>query len=205
MTVINKNTHVMVVELNSLPDVEDSLIDVWSKLDNDEGIRVAVLSIVGPLRPRKTLGPSVLWESLPLSTAKPVIAAIEGPCHGRALEMALSCDLRMADEDATFGLPDRTEQFKVASVLLPRSTSTGFALEVLLAGRVYSAAQFRNARLVNRTTSSGHVLNEAIHIADELALSFESAQSFRKQEILAMSGQPLAHVMARVRTAPPTT
>jgi enoyl-CoA hydratase/carnithine racemase len=186
-------------------DAEVEFTNLWSSLDDDRNVRTAVLSISSDYTDGLPSDFLSCWPASPLSTAKPVIAAIVGPCFGTALELALACDFRIAGENATFGLIDRSRRYRTASVLLPRSTSVGFALEVLLSGRIFDADAFFKAKIINRVASADHILDTAVSIADQLAERFEFTSSFRKQELLAMSGQPLSHVMARIRTPPVQT
>lgn len=73
----------------------------------------------------------------------PVIASIRGYCLGAGLEVAASCDLRVAAADATFGMPE--VQVGIPSVieaaLLPQLVGWGRAREMMLTGRMYDAAE----------------------------------------------------------------
>ena len=83
----------------------------------------------------------------------PVVAAINGDALGQGLEMALSCDIRIASDKACFGLP------QVASGMipmdggtqrLPRIVGRGKALEMLLTAESVTAAQALEMGLINR-------------------------------------------------------
>ena len=71
---------------------------------------------------------------------KPMIAAVHGYCLAGGFEIALSCDIRICSEDATFGLPEIKRGFFPGSsgtVRLPRIVPLGMALEMLYTRRVH--------------------------------------------------------------------
>lgn len=85
--------------------------------------------------------------------SKPVIAAISGPCVAGGLELALWCDLRVADETAIFGVFCR--RFGVplidgGTVRLPRLIGQSRAMDMILTGREVSAGEAATIGLVNR-------------------------------------------------------
>lgn len=91
---------------------------------------------------------------------KPVICAVNGICCGGGLEIALSCDIILAAEHATFSLPEiRSGTIAdAASIKLPKRIPYHIAMEMLLTGRWLDAAEAHRWGFVNR-----------IHKADELA------------------------------------
>lgn len=101
-----------------------------------------------------------------------VIAAIEGYCLGGGLEIATACDLRIAGEGSTFGLP---EVFLNAlpswggTVRLPRLIGVGRAREVVLFGRQLDCREALNWGLVSKVVPTGTALQAALEISDELA------------------------------------
>jgi len=82
----------------------------------------------------------------------PVIAAIHGACLGAGFELALACDLRVAAENASFGLPEVRVGIPsvIQAALLPPMIGPGRAAEMLLTGAVVPAAQALDWGLVNR-------------------------------------------------------
>ncbi len=82
---------------------------------------------------------------------RPVIAAINGKAIGTGLELALSCDLRIASDTACFGLPQLSQGFipwDGGSQRLPRIVGRARALELLLTSRTIDAVealQLRNS------------------------------------------------------------
>jgi len=90
-----------------------------------------------------------------LDSPVPVVAAVHGAALGGGCELTLCCDMVVAAETATFGLPEiRLAVFPpLAAVALPRMIPTHFATEMLLTGRILDAAEAHRVGLVNRVVS----------------------------------------------------
>ncbi len=104
--------------------------------------------------------------------SKPVIAAVEGYAVAGGLELALWCDLRVAAEDATFGVFCRRWGLPLidgGTVRLPRLIGTSRALDLVLTGRPVDAVEADRIGLVNRVVPSGTALAAAQGLAAELA------------------------------------
>lgn len=104
--------------------------------------------------------------------SKPVIAAIAGHAVAGGLELALWCDLRVADETAVFGVYCRRWGVPLidgGTVRLPRIIGTGRALDLVLTGRSVDAAEALQIGLVNRVVPAGEALATAQEIAARLA------------------------------------
>ena len=102
----------------------------------------------------------------------PTIAAIHGWCLGGGLELALAVDFRIADESATFGLPE------VALGILPSSGGThrlvrmlgpAKAKELMLLGRRFDAEEARRLGLATEVVPAGRALERSLEIGRELA------------------------------------
>ena len=93
----------------------------------------------------------------------PVIARINGITLGAGLELALSCDLRVADERATFGMPEVKLGIPsvVEAALLPGVVGWSAAREMLLLGETYDSSTAFNMGLVDAVVSS-YELNAAV-------------------------------------------
>jgi enoyl-CoA hydratase len=107
-----------------------------------------------------------------LLLGKPVIAAVSGYAVAGGLELALWCDLRVAEEGAVFGVFCR--RFGVplidgGTVRLPRLIGMGRALDLILTGRPVGAAEALAIGLVNRVVSPGQSRPAAEALAAELA------------------------------------
>jgi enoyl-CoA hydratase len=107
-----------------------------------------------------------------LLLGKPVIAAISGYAVGGGFELALWCDLRVAEEDAVLGLFNRrwgVPQIDGASVRLPALIGLGRALDLILTGRPVGAQEALEMGLVNRVVRQGQGRQAAEALARELA------------------------------------
>jgi len=96
-----------------------------------------------------------------MSVRKPVIAAINGPCAGMAVPIALACDLRFASDRAVFTTAFAQRGLVAEwgiSWLLPRVTGTAHALDLLFSGRKLDAAEAERIGLVNRTLPHDELL-----------------------------------------------
>jgi len=107
-----------------------------------------------------------------LALSKPVIAAVEGHAVAGGLELAVWCDLRVAAEDAVFGVFCR--RFGVplvdgGTVRLPRIVGEGRAMDLILSGRPVGAAEALSMGLANRVVPPGTALEASIAWATELA------------------------------------
>ena len=102
---------------------------------------------------------------------KPVIAAINGICCGGGLELALSCDILLAAQHATFALPEIRSGTvaDAASLKLPRRIPYHIAIEMLLTGRWIDADEAARWGLINRILPGPDLLPAARVLAAELA------------------------------------
>ncbi|GEE03764.1 hypothetical protein nbrc107696_42100 [Gordonia spumicola] len=102
---------------------------------------------------------------------KPVIAAVNGYALGGGLEIALACHVIVADEKATFGLPEVKVGLVAAAgglVRLPRVLPPALARDMILTGRRLDAAEALAHGLVSRVTPHGDVLDVAREVAREI-------------------------------------
>ena len=102
---------------------------------------------------------------------KPVIVAVNGICCGGGLELALSCDIILAAEHATFALPEIRSGTvaDAASIKLPKRIPYHIAMEMLLTGRWLDAEEAHRWGLVNRILPAEELMDAARSLADELA------------------------------------
>jgi enoyl-CoA hydratase len=107
-----------------------------------------------------------------LQLTKPVIAAVDGYAVAGGLELALWCDLRVADAGATFGVFCRRWGVPLidgGTVRLPRIVGYGVAMDLILTGRAVTADEALRIGLANRVSRPGGALTEAVALAHELA------------------------------------
>ena len=104
--------------------------------------------------------------------SKPVIAAVEGHAVAGGLELALWCDLRVAAQDAVFGVYCRRWGVPLVdggTIRLSRLIGHSFALDLILTGRGVSGEEARALGLANRLVPKGRALAEAVALAQTLA------------------------------------
>jgi enoyl-CoA hydratase len=107
-----------------------------------------------------------------LRLTKPVIAAVSGYAVAGGLELALWCDLRVADESAVFGVFCRRWGVPLVdggTVRLPRLIGTSRAIDMILTGRAVPAAEAYAIGLANRLVPAGQALSAAQELGADLA------------------------------------
>jgi enoyl-CoA hydratase len=107
-----------------------------------------------------------------LRLSKPVIAAVSGYAVAGGLELALWCDLRVADETAVFGVFCRRWGVPLidgGTVRLPRLIGTSRAMDMILTGRAVDAREALASGLANRVVPAGRARREAEDLAAQLA------------------------------------
>jgi enoyl-CoA hydratase len=164
----------------------DQLRQAFLSFDREDGQAVAVLAgaagtfcagadlkavAEGDRRPISDDGPGPMGPTR-LTLGKPVIAAVEGYAVAGGMELALWCDLRVAAEDAIFGVFCR--RFGVplcdgGTVRLPRIVGHGRAMDLILTGRAVPAPEALTMGLANRVVAPGEALTTAVALAHQLA------------------------------------
>jgi enoyl-CoA hydratase len=107
-----------------------------------------------------------------LRLSKPVIAAVSGYAVAGGLELALWCDMRVADETAVFGVFCRRWGVPLidgGTVRLPRLIGTSRAMDLILTGRPVDAQEALSFGLANRAVPAGQALASAQDLARQLA------------------------------------
>lgn len=102
---------------------------------------------------------------------KPVIAAVNGIACGGGLELALSADMILAAEHATFALPEIRSGTvaDAASIKLPKRIPYHIAMELLLTGRWFDAEEAHRWGLVNEIVAADQLMDRAWELARLLA------------------------------------
>lgn len=126
--------------------------------------------------PSRVIARQVRWErdvwGQFLSLDKPIVAALHGFVIGSGIEMAMLCDIRIASEDAVFGLPEAALGMLPAAggtQTIPRTIGRSRALEALLSNERMDAARALEAGLVHRVVPKDSLLSEARAQAGRLA------------------------------------
>jgi crotonobetainyl-CoA hydratase len=188
--------------LNALDaDAEASLEDIWQRLEADRDVRAVVLTGAGERgfcvgSDMKNVGRSGLeyWAdarrngfggiALRTTLDVPVIARVNGHALGGGFEMVLGCDIVIAAQEATFGLPEpRVGRLPLdgGMVLLTRQIPFRSAMGMLLTGRRIGAAQALEWGLVNEVAPRAE-LDAAVDrwLADILACAPLSLRAIKQ-------------------------
>ncbi len=172
----------------------DALVEAFLGFEKDDAAKVAVLWGAGgafcagadlkgvaagrgnrlspPKEPRDPLAGDAPMGPTRMRLSKPVIAAIAGPAVAGGLELALWCDLRVAEEDAVFGVYCRRWGVPLidgGTVRLPRLIGLSRALDMILTGRPVAAMEAFAMGLANRVVPKGESRAEAEKLAASLA------------------------------------
>ena len=132
--------------------------------------------------------------------AKPVIAAVEGYALAGGFEIALACDLIVASEKATFGLPEVTRGLVAAAgglLRLPRRIPYHLAMEIALTGEHVSAARLQQAGLITRLVPAGQALDQARQLAFRIAQNAPLALEVTKRIVVESADWPSTDAFAR--------
>jgi enoyl-CoA hydratase len=129
---------------------------------------------------------------------KPVIVAVNGTALGGGTEITNACDLRVASERAVFGTPEA----KVGLIpgggsisRLPRQIPYAKAMEILMLGEPFSAADALAMGLVNYVVPHEQLMSKARELADKLAQNGPFAVAKIKEGVMRTSGLSLADAL----------
>jgi enoyl-CoA hydratase/carnithine racemase len=167
------------------------LEDVCRGINQDEDIYVVILTGAGD----KTFcgGGEVEKSGMVYSAAtaiagidRPVIAAINGDALGQGLELALSCDIRLASDKAEFGFPQVAQgliPFDGGTQRLPRIVGRGKALELILTAETITAEEAFEIGLVSKVVGGADLTAEAEALARTIAAKGPIALRFIKEAV----------------------
>jgi enoyl-CoA hydratase len=168
------------------PATAQQLVECFERFAADDALAVAVLTGAGgnfcagfDLKALAREEGNRLEETGPgpmgptrMMLDKPVIAAIEGYAVAGGLELALWCDLRVAAQNATFGVFNRrfgVPLIDLGTIRLPRMVGQGRALDLVLTGRPVAADEALRIGLIDRLVEPGRALAEAQKLAGQIA------------------------------------
>ncbi len=184
--------------------MRDDMFEVLSAIKNDTEVRVAVFSGAGekafcagadlsefltsppPVAAREVRLDRDLW-GLFLSIPQPLIAAVHGYVLGSGLEMALCCDLRIAADNARFGLPEIGLGMIPAAggtQTVPRMAGLGPALDMLLTNRWIDANEAFETGLINKVVAPDQLIPEAGEMARKIAVREPRAIRSAKRAVM---------------------
>jgi len=208
--------------VNALGDsVLEALFTAASRLRGDAGVRAVVLTGAGErtfiagadlgafvhalgdadeMRAHVQLTARTFgaWAAIPA----PVIAAIGGHAMGGGLELALLCDVLVADPRAKLGLPEVTLGLMPGAggtQLLPRRVGVARATRMILLGEALDADAALAAGLIDAIAEPGAALADALAIAARLVALPGRAVRSAKAALRAAARQPLEQGLARER------
>jgi enoyl-CoA hydratase len=217
--IYEKKDHIAYVTLNRPQalnvyniQMRDDLYQVLSAIKDDPEVRVGIFKGAGekafcsgadlnefltapsPVVARKVRFGRNVW-GLFLSIPQPLIAAVHGYVLGSGIEMALCCDIRIASEDARFGLPEvglGIIPAAGATQTLPRIIGKARALEMLLTTRWLNAEEAYRFGLVNRVVSKEKLYETAEEMAQKIASYHPMAVRSAKEAVVRGLDLPLA-------------
>jgi enoyl-CoA hydratase len=181
----------------------EELLDCFTLIADNPTIHVVILtgegekafvagadiSYMKPLTPAEAktfgkLGHLVMQtiEKLP----QPVIAAVNGFALGGGCELAISCDIRLASDNAKFGQPEVNLGIIPGfggTQRLPRLVGKGIANELILSGKMIDAEEACRIGLVNRVVSQDKLMDECTDLAKMIASRGPTAVRFSKEAV----------------------
>jgi enoyl-CoA hydratase len=190
------------------------LTDAWQDVNDDESVRVAILAGAGDkafcagadldklvrmlqgLRPPETewdervrADLSIIYKGLlrNYQVFKPIIAAVHGFCVAGGTEILSCTDIRIASDDARFGLAEvKWSLFPMggSTVRLPRQIAYCNAMEILLTGEQLSAERALQMGLINKVVSRVELMPEALRYANILCENGPLAVQAVKRSVL---------------------
>lgn len=198
--------------------VHEGLCRAWQAFRSDATLNVAVLTGAGDktfcsgwdikgyakrtagqtaeaLRERAAYGYGLGGITRGIEVYKPVIAAINGYCLAGGMELAMSCDIRLATEDASFGVLNRRWDIGCESGLtqrLPHIVGLGNALDMIITGRAIDAAEAHRIGFLNRVLPKSDLLSEAIALARSISELPQGSIRADKESVLRGLGRHLS-------------
>ncbi len=167
------------------PELAQGLEAALDLLESDEGLWVGVLTALGPVfcagADLKTVAAGRVAETMTERGGfggitrrrrnKPVIAALGGDAYGGGLEIAISCDVLLAEEGVRMGLPEAARSLMAGGgglALLPYLIGEKPALEMAMTAAPYPASRLAELGLVSRVVPVGAVVDEAVALAEQI-------------------------------------
>ncbi|HRD77157.1 MAG TPA: crotonase/enoyl-CoA hydratase family protein [Hyphomicrobiaceae bacterium] len=194
-------------------ETAEGLAEAFRAFEADEEARVAVLWGAGGgfcagadlkavasgerLKRYKLDGDGPMGPSR-LKLTKPTIAAVSGYAVAGGLELAIWCDLRVVEEDATFGVFCRRWGVPLidgGTVRLPRLIGQSRALDLILTGRPVGAEEALAMGLANRVVARGKAREVAEALAAEIAVFPQLCMRLDRASVYRQWELPFEHAM----------
>lgn len=195
-------------------ETADGLADAFRAFDADPEQQVAVLwgsggafcagadlkaIASGERRKRYSLTGDGPMGPSRLQLSKPVIAAVAGHAVAGGLELAIWCDLRVAEENAVFGVYCRRWGVPLidgGTVRLPRLIGQSNALDMILTGRPVEAGEAQRMGLANRVVPVGTARESAEALARELCAFPQMCMNLDRASVYRQWELPFTHAMS---------
>lgn len=205
--------------MNALnPGLLSSLMDALESLDNQDGIGSMVITgnekafAAGADIKEMSSANSIDMlkdDFIPsfariLEIKKPIIAAVSGYCLGGGNELALSCDIIVASETASFGQPEINLGIipgAGGTQRLTKAVGKALAMEMILNNRTLSAQEALDYQLVNYVEPLDEYLDKAINLAQEIARRAPLAVQLGKEAVNTSFETPLSRGLKEERLA----
>lgn len=218
--VVHREGAVVTLEMNNPPlniisaQMRPLMMDALRAIEADTSVRCVVLTGAGDrafcagadLQEEARLTPDTVrgfldedceiydaLEQLPV----PVIAAVNGHCMGGGLEVALSCDIRIAADDAKHRAAGVTVGLVVSTTRVTRLVGMAAAKDVLLTGRTFDGAEAHRLGLASAAVPRDRVRQVAALWAEEIASRAPLAVQRTKQAIHEAAALPFEEAMSR--------
>ena len=195
--------------------MRDDFAEALAAVDDDPDVRAVLLTSEGrafcagadltefgtapsPVIARQVRWQRDVWGQM-LNLNQPIVAAVHGYCIGSGVELALLCDLRLAANDAVFAMPEtRLGMIPAAggSQTLPRHAGRPRALDLLLTGRRFTAAEALAMGLVTRLSPPQRLRDDARQAAAALAGAPTDAVAALKRALRDGADLPLPAALA---------
>jgi enoyl-CoA hydratase len=186
------------------------LAGYWRRIRDDGSIRVAVITGVGQSfcagADLKTLIPALTGQQVPFADPeasrnydnavavlrnftlhKPIVAAVNGFCVASGMELLLGTDIRIASENASFGLPEVSRGLVAvggSTVRLPRQIPFVHAMDILLTGRRLGAQEALRIGLINCVVPYEQLMTKAMEYAEQIAANSPHAVMATKESAM---------------------
>jgi len=172
--------------------LSDELSNLFSSIKDDADIQVVVITFTGEIRLEDVISDvefasdSFSLSGLISEIHRPIIAAIQGDAIGIMLELALTCDMRIASESSRFGLP------YINAGMIPRDGGTqrlarlvgkAKAMEMVLTGEIIDSHEAYRIGLVNSIVPSEKLSEVVLGMANEMASKGPIALRYAKESV----------------------
>ena len=206
----SKNEGVCIVKINRPSklnamnvDVAKEIISTFKELDKDDSVRVIILTGEGDkafsagadieymskIRPDESEVYAKLGQEVTATienVTKPTIAAVNGFALGGGCEVAMSCDIRIASDNAKLGQPEVTIGIPPGwggTQRLMRIVGIAKAKELVFSGKMIKASEAKEIGLVNNVVSQESLMEEAMNMAKAIAANASLAVHMSKSAI----------------------